>query len=189
MLYVVYAIGLFANDRFAEAANSLLEVNYTNNEIELRKIITPQDYATYVSMCALTSFSRGPLKQVEENPIVHGCLETLPEITNIINCFLASKYKEVITMLQLERQFNKFNIFYMSKSSEVIKQIYHKVIQQYCLPYKSVDLRIMSSALGTDMKNLEEYLVQMSAMGIIKAKIDSHNKVFLYIINLNRSCI
>ena len=178
LLSCLYAIGLFANDAYTEAAHLLLEINYAKHEEILRRIITPTDYAYYLSLCSLASFSRVALKQVDDNPHLNAVIETVPELVGLVHNFLTSRYKEMRTQLSGMKASNKFNAFLLSKLDTLMNRIIERMIVQYCLPYKSVDLRTMAAALGAGLGELEEKLVGMSAAGLLKAKIDSHNKVY-----------
>jgi len=177
LLRALYAISLFAYDRFAEAAQQLLQIKIAKSESDLRKVMTPQDYAYYTVMCSLATMSRNPLKKVDENPNLKSILENVPELSGIINSFLASQYTDVYAKLANVRNANKFNTLFLKQAELLLNNITEKAIIQYCLPYKSVDLKIMAKSLGIDMVLLEDKLVIMSSEGKIRAKIDSHNKV------------
>ncbi len=177
LLTCVYVLGLFYNDRFQEAASYLMNVDYVKYESELRKVMTPSDYAYYLTICALATFSRTALKRLAESTSVKSVLESVPELAGILHDFLSSQYKEVFAKTGLIRTANKFNTLFSNKAETLLRMIVERGIVQYCLPYKSVDMRTMSKALDIHMLSLEEILVGMSASGLIKAKIDSHDKV------------
>ena len=177
LIRCLYVVGLFSNDRFEEAAQQLVSISYASFEDELRKIFTPADYAYYLTMTSLATFSRTALKKIEENQAIKGILESAPELSTIISAFLSSQYTEVFARLATAKSANRFSTFFLSKIDTLIRMIVEKAIVQYCLPYKSVDLRIMAKALGEELGNLEDKLVGMSSAGLIKAKIDSQNKV------------
>ncbi len=176
-LSALYAIGLFVNDSYNEAANLLLTLNYAKHEAVLRRVMTPTDYAYFISLSSLASFSRVLLKQVNDNPNLNVVIESVPELQGLVNNFLTSRYKEMWKQLADIRAGTKYNCVLLAKLDNLMNRITEKMISQYCLPYKSVDLKTMAAALGVGLGDLEEKLVGMSAAGLLKGKIDSHNKV------------
>lgn len=52
---------------------------------------------------------------------------------------------------------------------------------QYFSPYSSVDLHKMATAFNTDVASLENELIALILDGQISARIDSHDKVRIYI--------
>ena len=64
------------------------------------KIITPSDVAIYGTLCALASYPRNQLKsQLLENETFSIYLEQEPQMREIIESFMSSKYKAVIELL------------------------------------------------------------------------------------------
>lgn len=177
LLQCLYAVGLFADSQFADAGRVLAMVPYNKYEEELRQILTPSDYAYYLIMSALATFSRTSLKRIDESQGVRAILERIPELSGIIGDFLASNYKQVFARLSKVRAANLLDVVFLSKLDSLIRRIMEKSIMQYCLPYKSVDLTVMANTLGKDIVELERNLVSMSSSGLIRAKIDSQNKV------------
>lgn len=181
LLQCLYAVGLFANSQFLEAGNVLALVSYAKYEDELRQIMTPSDYAYYLVMCALATFSRTALKRIDEIQGLKAILERLPDLNGIIGDFLSSNYKQVFTRLKKVRAVNQFDNVFLDKVSTLTRRILEKSIMQYCLPYKSVDLTVMAKTLDMDIIDLESNLVSMSSSGLIRAKIDAQNKVSIFL--------
>jgi len=177
LLQCLYAVGLFNNANYAEAGNVLSLVPYNKYEEELRQIMTPSDYAYYLIMCALATFSRTALKKIDENQGMRIILEQIPILNGIIGEFLSSNYKQVFDRLTKVREAKTFDIIFTSKVESLIRRIMEKSIMQYCLPYKSVDLNVMAKTLNKNLIDLERDLVSMSSSEVIRAKIDSQNKV------------
>ena len=177
LLQCLYAVALFNNANYAEAGNVLSMVPYNKYEEELRQIMTPSDYAYYLIMCALGTFSRTALKKIDENQGMRIILEQIPILNGIIGDFLSSNYKQVFERLSKVREDKTFDIVFTSKVENLIRRIMEKSIMQYCLPYKSVDLNVMAKTLNKSLIDLEKDLVAMSSSEAIRAKIDSQNKV------------
>lgn len=177
LLQCLYALGLFANGDFMEAGNILSMVPYNKYEEELRQVMTPSDYAYYLIMCALATFSRTALKRIDENQGMKVILEQIPILNGIIGDFLSSNYKQVFARLDKVLTAKLFDVIFTARVELLIRRIMEKSIMQYCLPYKSVDLTVMAKTLNKDLIELEKDLVSMSSFGLIRAKIDSQNKV------------
>eukprot|EP00826_Nyctotherus_ovalis_P052886 TRINITY_DN6789_c0_g1_i10.p1 TRINITY_DN6789_c0_g1~~TRINITY_DN6789_c0_g1_i10.p1 ORF type:complete len:268 (-),score=99.36 TRINITY_DN6789_c0_g1_i10:156-959(-) len=177
LLQCLYAVGLFADSQFADAGRVLAMVPYNKYEEELRQILTPSDYVYYLIMSALATFSRTSLKKIDESQGVRAILEHVPELNGIIGDFLASNYKQVFARLSKVRAANSLDVVFLFKLDTLVRRIMEKSIMQYCLPYKSVDLTVMAKTLDKDIVELERNLVSMSSSGLIRAKIDSQNKV------------
>lgn len=177
LLQCLYAVGLFANGQFLEAGNVLALISYTKYEDELRHIMTPSDYAYYLVICALATFSRTALKKIDETQGLKAILEKIPELNGIISDFLSSNYKQVFVRLKKLRAVNSFDTVFLDKTASLSRRILEKSIIQYCLPYKSVDLAVMAKTLDMDMTDLEINLVSMASSELIRAKIDAQNKV------------
>ena len=182
LLQCLYAAGLFANGKFHEAGEVLSLVQYSKYEEELRQIMTPSDYAHYLVISTLASFSRTDLKKVDTNQGLKSILEGIPNLNKIIEYFLSSRYTDVFEKLYNTIKDNEFDTIFTSQIKTAIRLITEKAIIQYCRPYKSVDLKLMSKTLGTNIVELEDNLINMSSRGLIKGKIDSQNKVLFFII-------
>ena len=184
LLQCLYAAGLFFDNKFRETAEVLSVVPYTKYEEELRQIMSPSDFAYYTVINALATFSRSALKKINNNQMLKAILETIPELNGIIGLFLDSNYKEVFGRLNIISNMKLLDPIFVEKSKSLFRLITERSIIHYCMPYQSVDLIVMAESLGQDLRILESNLVSMTTSGLVKAMIDSKNKV-LYLENKN----
>ena len=68
-------------------------------------------------------------------------------------------------------------------------KIRNRALIQYFSPYMSADMRRMAEAFNTSVSALEDELMQLILDGQIQARIDSHNKVDFFLVNLIKNLL
>ncbi|XP_051117299.1 COP9 signalosome complex subunit 1-like [Andrographis paniculata] len=163
--------------KYKLAARKFLETGpeLGNNYTE---VISPQDIATYGSLCALASFDRSELKsKVIDNINFRNFLELVPEIRELINDFYTSHYASCLEYLGSLKANLLLDIHLHDHVEALYEQIRCKALIQYTLPFVSVDLRMMAGAFNTSVTSLEKELETLITNDQIQARIDSHNKI------------
>ncbi|KAH9622724.1 hypothetical protein KSS87_018570 [Heliosperma pusillum] len=140
--------------KYKLAARKFLEVGpeLANNYSE---VIAPQDVATYGGLCALATFDRSELKACAKHFRYASCLNYLESLkANLL-----------------------LDIHLHDHVETLYKEIRHKALIQYTLPFVSVDLNMMADAFKTSVSGLQKELETLITNNQIQARIDSHNKI------------
>lgn len=142
------------------------------------EVIAPQDVAVYGALCALASFDRSDLKsKVIDNVNFRNFLELVPEVRELVNDFYSSRYGSCLEHLEKLKPNLLLDIHLHEHLETLYKDIRHKAIIQYTLPFLSVDLNTMADAFKTSVSLLEKELAALITENKIQARIDSHNKI------------
>uniref|UniRef100_A0ACD5TT40 Uncharacterized protein n=1 Tax=Avena sativa TaxID=4498 RepID=A0ACD5TT40_AVESA len=163
--------------KYKLAARKFLETGpeLGNNYSE---VMAPQDVAVYGALCALASFDRSDLKsKVIDNSSFRNFLELVPEVRELVNDFYSSRYGSCLQHLEKLKPNFLLDIYLHEHVESLYKDIRHKAIIQYTLPFISVDLNTMADAFKTPVAMLEKELAALITENKIKARIDSHNKI------------
>ncbi|KAK9742910.1 hypothetical protein RND81_03G204900 [Saponaria officinalis] len=163
--------------KYKLAARKFLEVGpeLANHYSE---VIAPQDVATYGGLCALATFDRSELKsKVIDNLNFRNFLELVPEIRELINDFYSSHYASCLNYLGNLKANLLLDIHLHDHVETLYKDIRHKALIQYTLPFVSVDLNMMANAFKTSVSGLQKELEALITNNQIQARIDSHNKI------------
>ncbi|CAM0870445.1 unnamed protein product [Alopecurus aequalis] len=142
------------------------------------EVIAAQDVAVYGALCALASFDRSDLKsKVIDNINFRNFLELVPEVRELVNDFYSSRYGSCLEHLEKLKPNLLLDIHLHEHLETLYKDIRHKAIIQYTLPFISVDLNTMADAFKTSVSMLEKELAALITDNKITARIDSHNKI------------
>ncbi|KAH9604075.1 hypothetical protein KSS87_010415 [Heliosperma pusillum] len=163
--------------KYKLAARKFLEVapELSNNYSE---VIAPQDVATYGGLCALATFDRSELKsKVIDNLNFRNFLELVPEIRELIHDFYSSHYASCLDYLGNLKTNLLLDIRLHDHVESLYKEIRHKALIQYTLPFVSLDLNMMANAFKTSVSDLQKELETLITNNQIQARIDSHNKI------------
>ncbi|KAK9749345.1 hypothetical protein RND81_02G119500 [Saponaria officinalis] len=163
--------------KYKLAARKFLEVG-PELANHFSEVIAPQDVATYGGLCALATFDRSELKsKVIDNLNYRNFLELVPEIRELINDFYTSRYASCLEYLENLKVNLLLDIHLHDHVETLYKEIRHKALIQYTLPFVSVDLNMMADAFKTSVSGLQKELEALITNTQIQARIDSHNKI------------
>jgi COP9 signalosome complex subunit 1 len=144
------------------------------------RIMIPEDVATYGTICAMATFSRSELKEfVVDNQKFKPLLETVPDVRNMLQCFVESKYRDLALILQSSVFPLRLDPTLSQHAEFLLKSIRVQALSQYVAPYSNLRLEKLADAFGTDVSNMEKEIAQLIARGTIQARIDSQNKVLV----------
>jgi len=142
------------------------------------KVVSQSDIAIYGTLCALASLSRSAIKAaVLESETFGYYLEQEPYIRDILDAYMNSKFKDVLLLLNRFSSRHALDCHLAGHVIELQKQIRNRALVLYFQPFASVHLDRMAAAFGMDMAELEGSIVKLIEDGLIKARIDSQNKV------------
>ena len=196
-LRVDLALANLTSRKYKLAAEELLKTTPAIGS-SYNEVIAVSDIAHYITIFALATFERTKIRGMLEPPnkseiqsqeafdnaqklylTVKAFLEEKPILRRILEDFYNSKYSSCLKNLEILKPDLLFDIHLHDLVSPLYKKIRERALVQYFTPYKSVDLKPMSEAFGTTIKELEVELGGLILSGSISARIDSHNQRLL----------
>ncbi|KAJ3242345.1 hypothetical protein HDU81_005098 [Chytriomyces hyalinus] len=185
-------MGLVSLDagKFKAAARFFLEVG---PEIVGRyaEVISGSDIANYIVLLALATFDRADIKsKVIDNPLAKHFLELADPMLrdDVLNGFYSARYGACLDALEKLKTTFLLDMYLNPHVPHLYSLIRRRIIVQFVQPFNAVDMRKMSAALGgvneshtsTDesrLASLEAEIARLIEEGVVKARIDSHNKI------------
>ncbi|CAE1154959.1 GPS1 [Acanthosepion pharaonis] len=153
-------------------------IQKAENTILRSEMLSVNNVATYGTLCALALFDRQELqKNVISNLGFKMFLESEPQLRHILNTFNQSKYYFCLKLMEEIKNNLLLDIFLAPHIKKLYTLIRNKALCQYFSPYLSADMHKMAEAFNTNVKDLEDELMQLILEGQINARIDSHNKI------------
>ncbi|KAG9000792.1 hypothetical protein FRB94_005172 [Tulasnella sp. JGI-2019a] len=163
--------------RYDKAAYAFLKLNKDLDDWA-GKVVLPSDIAVYGTLCALASLPRSAIKAaVVENETFSYYLEQEPYIRDILDAYMASKFKDVLFLLDRFSNRHSLDMHLSRHVSELSRQIRNRSLVQYFQPFARVHLDRMATAFGIKLSELEADIVKLIEDGLIKARIDSQEKI------------
>eukprot|EP00946_MAST-07B_sp_MAST-7B-sp1_P003546 g3546.t1 len=167
----------FEQSNYNTAAGYFLQTSLMLGK-EFSDIITLQDVALYGGICALASFSRVDIDaRVLCDSSFRDVLELDPKVFELVSTFQQSDYSASFRCLASLENRAKADIHLAPHWEHLTSAIRSRAILQYFLPYTSVSMSLMATALGTSVEDLELECAKLINEGQLIARIDSHNKV------------
>jgi COP9 signalosome complex subunit 1 len=144
--------------------------------------ISPNDVAVYGGLCALASMERSELnKKVLENSNFRTYLELEPNIRRAITFFVNSRYTACLNILESYRADYLLDIHLQKHVDQLYHLVRSKSIVQYFIPFSCVTLDSLNKAFAAPGKTIDKELVQMIQRGDLDARIDTQNRVRIYL--------
>ncbi|KAI9346926.1 G protein pathway suppressor 1 [Obelidium mucronatum] len=170
--------------KYKSAARSFLEVG---PEIIGRysEVISATDIANYLTLFSLATFDRADIKsKVIDNPVLKQFLELAdPSLREeVLGGFYNARYGVCLEALERLKATFLLDMYLNPHIPHLYSLIRRRAIIQYISPFEAVDLKRMSAAFGGDgsdaaINETELEVAGLVTEGIVKARIDSHNKV------------
>ncbi|KAI5891032.1 uncharacterized protein SCHCODRAFT_02627943 [Schizophyllum commune H4-8] len=143
-------------------------------------LVAPADIAIYGTLCALSSYSRAAIKaQILENSVFGAYVEQEPYVRELIEAYMASKFKIVLELLSRYSTRHALDIHLAPHVSALTTSIRNWAVKLYFQPFQSIKLDRMSAAFGWSVEEVERQVVRLIQNGEIQARVDSENKILL----------
>lgn len=181
--YLCTADGLAHMDagEFYSAALSFLQTD-SGMGSSCNAFISPNDVAVYGGLCALASMERSELnKKVLENSNFRTYLELEPNVRRAITFFVNSRYTACLNILESYRADYLLDIHLQKHVDQLYHLVRSKSIVQYFIPFSCVTLDSLNKAFAAPGKTIDKELVQMIQRGDLDARIDTQNRVRIYL--------
>ena len=133
-------------------------------------------------MCALATFERRQIKvALLESENFSYYLEQEPYMRDIIDAYMASKFRVVLQLLDRYSARHLLDLQLNHHVKALTKLIKDKALVLYFGPFASIRLDSLAEAFGLTPEETEKNVVTLIQDGSIKGRVDSHNKVSLAI--------
>lgn len=165
-------------EKYYEASRSFLEVGDPTICHQYNDIASPNDVATYGGLTALASMDREELQaRVLDNSSFRNYLELEPHIRKAISMFVNGRYSACLSILESYRADYLLDLYLRHHVPVLLFRIRNKCIVQYFLPFSCVTLENMNAAFAKPGESLEKELIGMIKSGVLKARINTIDKV------------
>ncbi|KAI8611296.1 26S proteasome subunit RPN7-domain-containing protein [Chytriomyces sp. MP71] len=144
------------------------------------EVLSGADIANYISLLALATFDRADIKN---KLLDSGSFKQFLELAdpslreNVLGGFYAARYGVCLDALEKLKTSFLLDMYLNSHVPHLYTLIRRRAIVAYILPFEAVNMRKMSTQFGGSVSQLETEIAQLIGEGIVKARIDSHNKV------------
>lgn len=175
---VLCGIATLQQEKYREAASVLLKIS-PKHKLIFNDIATPQDLAVYITLAALASFSRSELQFLSSADQVFQSLteDSLQNLSELIEFFLNSKYKEFFSSLEDFKPDYEADPFLFPILKNLLGAIKKRALLQYLSAYKNVSIQTVSETFLLEPSKLEELLKIYIIEGTINVLIDQRNGV------------
>jgi COP9 signalosome complex subunit 1 len=186
-LNIASGLGELMCNKYKAAARLFLSANL--DHCDFPELISPNNIATYGTLCALATFDRQEIQRLVLNSSSFKLfLELEPQLRDVVYKLHNSQYASSLKLLDAMKDNFVLDLYLASHVEVLYSQIRNRALCQYFSPYLSADMRKMAESFNTTVTGLEEELMQLILEGKISARIDSHNKV-LYAKDLDQRSI
>ena len=162
---------------YRQAAKYLLDVTREGMG-QFSEFIVDKEVALYAGLCALASYEREDLR-VKFLKLVSfkAYLDQYPAVEKAVEAVLACRYSEAVTLIDSICQDLKYDYFLAPVLSDLREEIRTRLIQQFIYPFKAIRIEEIAAAFNLHSTIMEKELERLISKGLVKARIDSHNKV------------
>ena len=141
-------------------------------------MLTANDVAVYGGLLALATMDRADLqKRVLENNSFRAFLELEPHVRRAISQFINGRYRACLATLASYRADWKLDLFLQKHIDGILAQIRRKCITSYLAPFSIALFANMDEAFSAPGESVEKELTTMIQTGVLRAQVDSINKV------------
>lgn len=183
-LRAMTGLSMLGQKKYVLAAKQFLDVD---SSISISKatcgLLTGNDVAVYGGLLALASMDRKELqKDVLDNSKFRSYLELEQHIRRAIAQFVNGRYAACLSILEAYRPDYLLDLYLQKHIGSLYEQIRVKCISQYLIPFSCVTLASMDASFAEPGVSVEEELASMIRDGVIDARIDSINKVRVFLV-------
>ncbi|KAI0088210.1 G protein pathway suppressor 1 [Irpex rosettiformis] len=173
------AFAHMAQGTYDKAATYLLKIGSIKSLGHwIGTLVSASDIAIYGTLCALASFHRSSIKaQLLDNPTFAVYIEQEPYIRELIEAYMASKFKTVLEILDRYSTRHFLDLYLTSHVVNLTNLIRSHALVLYFQPFTSIKLESLSTAFGWTPEYLEQQVVALIQAGEIQARVDKQNKI------------
>lgn len=145
-----------------------------------RAVLSPNDVATYGTLCALATYSRSDLKSsVLDSPSFRQFLELEPHLRRAVNAFVGAKYTTVLETLDAYRPDYLLDLHLQEHVAALWAMVRRKSIVAFFGPFQRVEVRVMVDAFGGTEASMMQELADMIEQGLLRARLDAVDGVLV----------
>ncbi|KAK4043972.1 26S proteasome subunit RPN7-domain-containing protein [Parachaetomium inaequale] len=177
-LKIAHGIALLGQEKYKDAALSLLTADSSIPASTYSELASQSDVAIYGGLLALASMDRNELQtNVLDNVQFRTFLEQAPHIRRAVAQFVSGRYSACIAILESYRPDYLLDIYLQKHIASIYSQIRSKCIIQYLIPFSCVSLDTMNKAFGGPGQGIEDELADMIQSGALQARINTIDKL------------
>lgn len=148
---------------------------------EIPDITTSEDVATYITLGAMTTFSRAELNYLSKSDSAFLMLteDSRQNFSNLIELMLNSKFVELFKQLDRYRTDYLLDPVLYESLEELLYRIRVRCFVQYLSVFSTVLLTDMAAAFGLDVTELEQEVTQLIESRSVNALIDQKRGILV----------
>ena len=160
-----------AGSKYESAAKNFLTANFDDFNVESGDMLCVNNVAVYGGLCALATFDRARLyKQVIASSSFKLFLELEPQLREAITRFYESKYAGCLSILDELKDNLLLDMYLAPHVRTLYSEIRNRALVQYFSPYISAEMNKMAGAFNTNVRALENEVMQLILQGQIEVK-------------------
>lgn len=174
---MVMGVAQIQQRSYRQAAKYFLDVSKEAMG-QFTEFMADKEVALYAGLCALASFERDDLRSKFLKLVsFKAYLDLLPNVERAVEAVLACRYSEAVTLLDSICQDLRYDYFLSPVLYDLREEIRTRLIQQFIYPFKAIRIAEIATAFNLSPESMEKELERLISKGLVKARIDSHNKV------------
>ena len=175
---IILGLSHLTERHYRQAAESFLHIIIPARSEQLISHLTVyEDIAVYTILCSVATFSRKEIKtKILENLNFKIFLEYTLHMKKFLTDFMDGSYAACYEFLSANKSKFQMDYYLCSQLNAIYEMIYEKILLQYLVPYKTVDLTKMSQVLGMTLDELEDRLVKQILNGHVQGRINCLTK-------------
>ena len=142
------------------------------------RVLSHEDVATYAVVCALATFSRSEIvSHVLDNAAFKPMMEAVPAVRALATAFVDSDYSTLVSGLSAAKSLLALDPHLGPHVDALVSDIRMQAVSQAVAPYSTVLLSELARVFATSETAMEAEVAHLIAKGVVKARIDSQNKM------------
>jgi hypothetical protein len=176
--HIILGLTYLHDSLYKSAAESFLHIIIpARSEQHINHLTVYEDIAVYTILCSIATFTRKDIKsKILDNLNFKIFLEYTMYMKKFLTDFMDGAYAACYQFLDHYKAKFKLDYYLSSHINTIYDLIYEKILLQYLVPYKTVDITRMTAVLGMPYDQLETRLVKQIQNGHIQGRINSMTK-------------
>ncbi|ORZ39605.1 26S proteasome subunit RPN7-domain-containing protein [Catenaria anguillulae PL171] len=163
---------------YERVARDLLKLQLATTADHVEEVVSTNDIALLVGLCALATFPRPDIKRlVLDSNTFRGFLDLEPHMRQTLSAFYHAKYATCLQLLAEHMNDRLLDVYLAPHMEHLLAKIRHRAVIQYCAPFTTVDLARMARAFAWDDAVLVSEVEKLIVDGALKMRIDARARI------------